>query len=111
MTPDAEVALLKGDAKSKSYTQKVLLVSIPAAFDLLATAFCCMGMLYIPASIWQMLKGGSVIFCGILSVTFLKRKLYAFNWLGLTVVVLGLCTVGMSNVLGHSQQPGASDTS
>lgn len=51
-----------------------------------------------------MLKGGSVIFCGILSVTFLKRKLYCFSWVGLCLCVCGLCTVGMSNVLGNSQQ-------
>jgi len=68
-----------------------------------------MGMLYIPASIWQMLKGGSVIFCGILSVTFLKRKLYCFSWVGLCLCVLGLVTVGLSNVLGNSQQPHKSD--
>jgi len=112
LVPDTEKGLLGKDeaAGMPSYRQKVLMTSFPAGFDLLATGFCCMGMLYIPASIWQMLKGGSVIFCGILSVTFLKRRLYAFHWLGLSLCVLGLCTVGMSNVLGNSQQPHASDT-
>jgi len=64
-----------------------------------------MGMLYVPASIWQMLKGGSIIFCGILSVTLLKRKLYMFHWLGLCCCVLGLVTVGTSSVLGSKEQP------
>jgi len=113
LSPDAEYAPLKDEngAGGMTYKQKVLVVAFPAGFDLLATAFCCMGMLYIPASIWQMLKGGSVIFCGILSVTFLKRKLYAFSWVGLCLCVVGLCTVGMSNVLGNSQQPNAGNSS
>lgn len=109
LSPDAEYARLPADAKegTVSHKKKVFMVSVPAAFDLLATAFCCMGMLYLPASIWQMLKGGSIIFCGLFSVTFLKRKLYSFHWLGLLVCVLGLATVGMSSVLGDSQQPSA----
>jgi len=99
--------LAADESKGPSHQKKVLMVSVPAAFDLLATAFCCMGMLYIPASIWQMLKGGSIIFCAMFSVVFLKRKLYAFHWLGLIIVVLGLATVGLSSVLGDSQQPNA----
>jgi drug/metabolite transporter (DMT)-like permease len=110
--PDMDYAALPAEDSSKalSYRSKVLMVAWPAWFDLLATAFCCMGMLYIPASVWQMLKGGSIIFCGIFSVTFLKRKLYAFHWLGLITVVLGLATVGLSNVLGNSQQPNSGDS-
>jgi len=107
LAPDTGYEALP-DAAGKggpTYTEKVYMTAAPAIFDLLATAFCCMGMLYIPASIWQMLKGGSVIFCGILSVTFLKRDLYAYHWLGLTLCVCGLCTVGLSNVMGNSQQP------
>jgi len=111
LSPDVEYAPLEEESETVSYKKKVLMVSIPAAFDLLATAFCCMGMLYIPASIWQMLKGGSIIFCGLFSVTFLKRKLYGFHWLGLMICVLGLATVGLSSVLGDSQQPGAGSTS
>lgn len=113
LLPDGGNAFLpsKSGNHAMPWVQKILWVALPAAFDLAATGFCCMGMLYIPASIWQMLKGGSVIFCGILSVTFLKRKLYAFHWLGLTLCVCGLCTVGMSSVLGSSQQPNAGSMS
>jgi len=105
IAPDSDKSFLAQDSPKQgmSYNQKVLVVAAPAAFDLLATGLCCMGMVYIPASIWQMLKGGSIIFCGILSVTFLKRKLYAFHWTGLLLVVSGLCTVGLSSVLSSSE--------
>jgi len=108
LSPDGGYQKLAADGNGvMPYKKKVLLVSIPAAFDLLATGFCCMGMLFLPASIWQMLKGGSIIFCAIFSVAFLKRKLYGFHWLGLITCVLGLATVGMSSVLGNSDQPNA----
>lgn len=100
LTPDAAYAPLTEESEDASYRRKVLMVSVPAAFDLVATAFCCMGMLYLPASIWQMLKGGSIIFCAILSVLCLKRELFKFHWLGLVLCVSGLIVVGMSNVLG-----------
>merc|ERR1719203_2355648 len=77
---------------------KVLLVSIPAAFDLLATGLACVGILYIPASIWQMLRGSSLVFAVLLSIVFLKRKMWAFNWIGLFLCVVGISLVGLANV-------------
>jgi drug/metabolite transporter (DMT)-like permease len=85
---------------SKTWCQKVLLVAIPAGLDLLATACSCIGIMYIPASVWQMLKGSALIFCAILSIFFLKRKMYAFNWLGIFLCVVGIASVGLANVLG-----------
>jgi len=84
----------------KPWNQKVLLVSIPAGLDLLATACSCIGIMYIPASVWQMLKGSALVFCAILSIFFLKRKMYAFNWFGLFLCVVGITSVGLANVLG-----------
>jgi drug/metabolite transporter (DMT)-like permease len=54
------------------------------------------GLLWIPASVWQMLRGSMVIFSAILSILFLKRKLYGFNWLGIGFVTLGLVVVAVS---------------
>jgi len=112
LSPDTDYQKLSADdSKAMSHKKKVIMVAIPAAFDLLATALCCMGMLFLPASIWQMLKGGSIIFCAIFSVAFLRRKLYGFHWVGLVLCVLGLATVGMSSVLGNSDQPNAGSSS
>eukprot|EP00928_Gymnodinium_smaydae_P049626 TRINITY_DN33326_c0_g1_i1.p1 TRINITY_DN33326_c0_g1~~TRINITY_DN33326_c0_g1_i1.p1 ORF type:complete len:399 (-),score=49.23 TRINITY_DN33326_c0_g1_i1:149-1345(-) len=91
-----------------SYRKKVLLVSIPAAFDLAATGLCCVGMLYIPASVWQMLRGCEIVFAAILAITFLQRRMYGFNWLGLLLCVIGVTCVSLSNVWGGSASPGAS---
>lgn len=82
-----------------SHRRKVLLVAYPAAFDLLATAFSCIGILYIPASVWQMLRGACLIFSAIFSITFLKRKLERYHWFGLEICVIGIISVGYAGVL------------
>ena len=44
-----------GDEKSRK--RKIAMVAVPAASDLLATALAAIGIMYIPASVWQMLRG------------------------------------------------------
>jgi len=95
---DGELSMLK--RQQPSYCMKCCYVAFPAAFDLLATALCCIGMLYIPASVWQMLRGSSIIFAAMFSILFLRRKLLSFNWLGLLLCVVGVALVGLANVLG-----------
>jgi len=102
-----EAAAVKKE--SKTWGQKVVLVAIPAFFDLLATAFCCIGIMYIPASVWQMLRGSALVFCALLSVCFLKRKMYAFNLIGLALCVVGITTVGLASVLGAQSEGAGSD--
>eukprot|EP00443_Scrippsiella_acuminata_P086705 CAMPEP_0115516304 /NCGR_PEP_ID=MMETSP0271-20121206/76693_1 /TAXON_ID=71861 /ORGANISM="Scrippsiella trochoidea, Strain CCMP3099" /LENGTH=362 /DNA_ID=CAMNT_0002946963 /DNA_START=42 /DNA_END=1127 /DNA_ORIENTATION=+ len=92
-----------------SYRMKVLIVSVPAAFDIAATALCAIGMLYIPASVWQMLRGSSIVFACLLSIIFLKRKMYAFNWLGLALCVAGVTLVGLANVYGSNSTSSSGD--
>jgi len=94
-------ALLPAEQSAKvSHTKKILLVAFPAVFDLLATAFACIGILYIPASVWQMLRGACIIFSAFFAVVWLKRSLHAFNIIGLVLCVVGVCTVGLASVWG-----------
>lgn len=64
------------------------------------------GLLWIPGSIWQMLRGSIVIFTAILSVTYRKKPLYSSGnslaffefittgWTGVAIVSLALVIVG-----------------
>ncbi|XP_062503729.1 solute carrier family 35 member F6-like isoform X2 [Corticium candelabrum] len=61
------------------------------------------GLVIVNASVWQMLRGSIIVFTGILSVLFLKRKLKCFHWVGILLVVFGLCVVGLSDVFGQDQ--------
>eukprot|EP00042_Codosiga_hollandica_P020955 m.70382 g.70382 ORF g.70382 m.70382 type:complete len:415 (-) comp50132_c0_seq1:75-1319(-) len=77
--------------------QPILL--IPTLCDLTGTTLAGIGLLYIYASVWQMMRGSIIIFTGILSVIFLGRKLRAIHWTGLASATLGLALVGMASIL------------
>jgi len=82
-----------------------LIFVIPAICDMTATSLMYVGLTMTYASVFQMLRGAVVIFTGILSMIFLKRKLKMYHWTGMLLVLLGLGVVGLSNVLfgGESQ--------
>eukprot|EP01130_Rhizamoeba_saxonica_P011292 TRINITY_DN4686_c0_g2_i2.p1 TRINITY_DN4686_c0_g2~~TRINITY_DN4686_c0_g2_i2.p1 ORF type:complete len:358 (+),score=54.60 TRINITY_DN4686_c0_g2_i2:106-1179(+) len=73
--------------------------ALPACCDLTASTLGGIGLLWVPASIWQMMRGAIIIFSGILSVIFLKKKLKIHNWLGMAIVILGLGLVGLAGFL------------
>ncbi|CAH8432783.1 unnamed protein product [Schistosoma guineensis] len=71
---------------------------LPTCCDLLGSTLAGIGLLYIDASIWQMLRGSLIVFAGILSVIFLKRRLRYFQWTGILITVFGLALVGSKSV-------------
>lgn len=80
-----------------------LIFVLPAICDMTATSLMYVGLSMTYASVFQMLRGAVVIFTGILSLVFLKRKLYAFHWIGMVLVLCGLATVGLASVLFPDQ--------
>eukprot|EP00928_Gymnodinium_smaydae_P079224 TRINITY_DN63208_c0_g1_i1.p1 TRINITY_DN63208_c0_g1~~TRINITY_DN63208_c0_g1_i1.p1 ORF type:complete len:417 (+),score=49.58 TRINITY_DN63208_c0_g1_i1:177-1427(+) len=99
------------EQKGKSYACKAMLTSIPAFFDLVATVLGCMGVLYIPASIFQMLRASTMVFAAFFSVVCLKRKLIGPNYAGLCLCVVGVCMVSMANLMDGSGTSGDSTKS
>ncbi|XP_041353589.1 solute carrier family 35 member F6-like [Gigantopelta aegis] len=87
-----------------------LIFLIPTLCDLVGTSLAGIGLLYVDASVWQMLRGSIIIFAGILSKIFLKRKLQAIHWLGMIVTMLGLVLVGCSSVFQNHHGTSASHT-
>lgn len=57
------------------------------------------GLLFVVPSIYQMTRGALVLFVGLFSVIFLKRKLHLFQWFALFTVVLGVAIVGLAGAL------------
>ena len=45
-----------------------------------------------------MLRGSIILFTGVLSVVFLKRKLERFKWAGMAITIVGITIVGVSSV-------------
>lgn len=73
-----------------------LLLAIPSVCDMLATTFMNVGLVYTPASIYQMTRGAVVLFVAVLSVLFLKRRIRKLEWISLVIVTLGIAIVGYS---------------
>jgi len=93
-------------APEKPKWQKILLVMIPASIDVGATGFGCIGMVLVPASVWQMLRGAMIIFAAIFSVTFLKKKMFLYGWFGVTLCVAGVATIGVASIVGSPAKSG-----
>lgn len=83
---------------------RVLLLSLPAICDILGTTLMNCGLLLVAASIYQMTRGALVLFVGLFSVVFLKRKLHLFQWLSLGGVVAGVMIVGLAGAIWPDQK-------
>lgn len=62
------------------------------------------GLLFVPVSVYQMLRGALVLFVGLFSVLFLGRRLARAQWMALATVMLGVAVVGFSSVGGAKTQ-------
>eukprot|EP00771_Trimastix_marina_P004226 gnl/Trimastix_PCT/971.p1 GENE.gnl/Trimastix_PCT/971~~gnl/Trimastix_PCT/971.p1 ORF type:complete len:414 (-),score=135.60 gnl/Trimastix_PCT/971:112-1353(-) len=113
MNTDAEDSAEKGDiplspsaadnpAPPVTWQRKlkfVFLFAILACCDLAGTTLAGIGLLWTFGSIYQMFRGSIIIFTGIWSVIFLRRRLEKFRWAGMILVVIGLLLVGVSGFL------------
>lgn len=78
---------------------KISLLAIPACCDITGTTLMNVGLLFVAASIYQMTRGALVLFVGLFSVIFLKRKLFLYHWVSLVIVVLGVALVGLAGAI------------
>lgn len=90
---------------------RIFLLAAPACCDITGTTLMNVGLLFVAASIYQMTRGALVLFVGLFSVLFLRRKLHLYQWLALVIVVLGVAVVGLSGALfsgnqGHDLEDG-----
>jgi drug/metabolite transporter (DMT)-like permease len=99
--PDAATAL--NDQKSPmSVTKQVSLIAIPAVFDIFGTGLSLVGIILIPASVWQMLRGAEIVFAALLTVFVLRRRLYGYHWMGVASALLGIICVSTATIMGGS---------
>ncbi|EXJ63671.1 hypothetical protein A1O7_00006 [Cladophialophora yegresii CBS 114405] len=91
---------------------KLVLLGLPACCDITGTTLMNVGLLFVAASIYQMTRGALVLFVGLFSVLFLKRKLYLYHWFSLVIVVLGVALVGLAGAIytGDRNSPAPKET-
>merc|ERR1719193_768807 len=88
-----------GEEAPKKFNPLVFLP--PALCDMTATSVQYIGLTLTYASSFQMLRGAVIIFTGILSTIFLRRRLAWFKWAGMVFVIGGLVTVGVSDMMNQ----------
>ena len=82
----------------------VLFLALPACCDIAGTTLMNVGLLFVAASIYQMTRGALVLFVGLFSVIFLRRKLFLYQWISLVVVVVGVGIVGLAGAIAPNPQ-------
>jgi len=85
--------------KTMAVWKQYCIVCTPALCDMCATAMMNVGLLWIPASVWQMLRGSMVIFSALFSKFFLKRQLHASHWIGVGLVAFALLVVAFAALM------------
>jgi len=76
-----------------------LYIGIPAVLDLVASIMTFVGLLYVSASIWQMLRGSMIIFSSIESVLFLGRVMKTQHIIGVLLCCGGIACVGLASYI------------
>lgn len=80
--------------------RETLLLSIPSAFDLVATILMNIGLLSVTASVYQMMRGAEMLFAALFAIAFLGRTLNRHHYAGIACCVAGIGLVGASSLLG-----------
>lgn len=94
--------------RRQTSTSSPLMIGL-GSLQICGTTLMNVGLLWVPVSVYQMLRGALVLWVGLFSVLFLHRKLPAEQWASLFVVMLGVAVVGLSNVFtGSSDSSGDS---
>ena len=99
---DANAALkplLAKDGRRPLKGSAVFYLALPSTCDIIGTTLMNGGLLFVAASIYQMTRGALVLFVGLFSVMFLKRRLGGYQWFALMVAVLGVGIVGLAGAL------------
>jgi hypothetical protein len=85
--------------------QTYFLLAIPAIFDLVTTALCMIGLVYLDVSIYQLLRGSGIIFTALIRTWALQQPLFKFQWVGVGFNVASIVLVGMVALLQTKSSP------
>lgn len=103
-SPAVKPLVAKSDNRRDLVGWRVILLALPACCDIAGTTLMNVGLLFVAASIYQMTRGALVLFVGLFSVVFLRRKLYLYQWASLFIVVLGVGIVGLAGAIAPNPQ-------
>jgi drug/metabolite transporter (DMT)-like permease len=74
-------------------------VALPGMCDLTGTFLTNIALLYLKPSVWQMLRGAGLLFIPFWSILYRHKKLFLADWLGVSMTLIGVVTIGISSIL------------
>ena len=87
------------------------LLAIPAFTDTCSTGLANIGLILLPASIYQMLKGSLIIMTFLMSKFIVKNKHTLDHYIAIPISTLGVILVGLSAYLTAEDKEGEDDNS
>ncbi|KAL8728529.1 MAG: hypothetical protein Q9166_005351 [cf. Caloplaca sp. 2 TL-2023] len=104
VNPAVKPMVANADERIPLVGWRVFLLAMPACCDIAATTLMNVGLLFVAASIYQMTRGALILFVGLFSVIFLRRKIYLYQWSALFIVVAGVAIVGLAGAIAPNPQ-------
>ncbi|OQR66308.1 transmembrane protein C2orf18-like [Tropilaelaps mercedesae] len=71
---------------------------LPALCDMVATSVMYVGLFMTYPASFQMFRGAVIVFTGLFSMIFLKRRLFVYKWVGILLVLGGLAILGVADM-------------
>ena len=84
------------------------LLAIPAFCDFVTSTLQYIALNFISGSVYQMLRGGTIVTTFIFSIIFLKAKVQKHQIAGSALALIGVLIVGASNMIFSSSSSGSS---
>ena len=97
-------------ASSEKPDINIFLIIIPTLCDMCSSTMLYLGLTMMASSVYQMLRGSSIVFIALFSYLVLKSKIYKHNWLGLGSVIIGLIFVGLGSFIDSENHKGDAET-
>lgn len=83
-------------------------MAIPALCDFITSTLQYIALNFIPGSVYQMMRGGTIVTTLIFSIFFLGAKVQKYQILGAGLALIGVFIVGTSNMVFSGSSSGSS---
>ena len=93
------------DREPKVTFKMLMVLGVPAIFDLSSVLLMVAGLMHIDASMWMLLRGGGIVFVALMKQFALGDRLSANMWWGVLIIALAVALVGCSSMLNGHPKP------
>ena len=104
-----KMRMLQAKSKGKIVEFSIFLYAIPAVSDLITATLHYVALNFIAGSVYQMMRGGTIVTTFLFSMIFLKMKAKRNQKVGSALAFLGVLTVGIASLAYNKSSSSDSD--